>query len=178
MTLVHFSFKIQDWGPVPEVTRPSPPLQYVCSRHSPRPDTGEVMAAAAWTEIWGSGWTFEADLFGKQSIKGFHYSVQQRGHSLSLYNGILIHMHLLWQGTKSIVWQACSLLPGINNSLRNTVRIDSLSRRRLSVAALCWSAHSVIVALKTQSIPQVLYIWEQPCVKRSSHYHYTLLYGI
>lgn len=89
---------------------------------------------------------------GKQSIKGFHYSILQRGHSLSLYNGILIHMHLLWQGTKSIVWQACSLLPGINNSLRNTLGIDLLFKRLLSVAALCWSADSVIVAPKTQQI--------------------------
>ena len=108
-----------------------------------------LLEPVAWTEIWE---TFEADLFGKQSIKGFHYSVLQRGHSSSLYNGILIHMHLLWQGTKSIVWQACSLLPGINSSLRSAVSIDRLVKSLLSAAALCWSAHSVIGAPKTQHI--------------------------
>lgn len=115
--------------------------QLICGGHSPCSDAGEVTAAAdlaSWKEIWGSGWTFEADLFGKQSIKAFHYSEVQRGHSLSLYNGILIHMHLHWQGTKSIVWQACSLLPRINYCQRNTVSIDLLFKRLLSVAALCW----------------------------------------
>ena len=89
----------------------------------------------AWTEIWGNGWTFQADLFGKQSIKGVHYSVLQRGHSLSLSNGFLIYMHLLRPGTKSIVWQVCSLLPGINNSLKNMVSIDLLFKHLLLPSA-------------------------------------------
>lgn len=92
-----------------------------------------------------SGWTFEADLFGTQSIKGFHYSELQRGHSLSLYNGILIHMHLLWQGTKSIIWQACSLLPGINNSPKNWLAVENVCSLLLPSAG-----HNVTRILKNR----------------------------
>lgn len=34
----------------------------------------QLLGPPAWTEIWETGWTFDADLFGKQCIKGFHYS--------------------------------------------------------------------------------------------------------
>lgn len=127
------------WGFIEPTLEPlSPPVFMQLTFTTARCRRGEAAATAesayTWPKIWEDWWTFEADLFGKQSIKGFHYSVLQRGHSLSLYNGILIHMHLPWHSTKSIVWRACSLLPGINNSLRNMVWSIDLA---VVTSALC-----------------------------------------